>query len=178
VAIPSLEFAALPKSDFYSDETELLAELAEASPEKAENLHLLDTILVWIKRRTIAGYVDQFRTTLFNAQAAGGRIYLVASGSSYHAALTAAYFFNILAHVPVYSCNPGIFRSMYLASLKDADVLIGISQSGETKDLVDVFVEVKENSPRLRVPVSSTTKTQGFPESCLIFTCPCSAVPK
>ncbi len=149
VAIPSLEFAALPKSDFYSDETELLAELAEASPEKAENLHLLDTILVWIKRRTIAGYVDQFRTTLFNAQAAGGRIYLVASGSSYHAALTAAYFFNILAHVPVYSCNPGIFRSMYLASLKDADVLIGISQSGETKDLVDVFVEVKEKFPKV-----------------------------
>ena len=145
-----LKFNTPQKTGFCSDEAELLAELAGINPEKLSDFQLLDTILVWIKRRAIAGYASRFRTTILDAQASGGRIYLAASGSSYHAALTAAYFFNILAHIPVYACNPGIFRSMYMASLKDADVLIGISQSGETKDLVDVFAEVKEKFPKVR----------------------------
>jgi glucosamine 6-phosphate synthetase-like amidotransferase/phosphosugar isomerase protein len=141
---------AMPEGDFFCDEAELLTELRRGRPEIAKDLRLLDGILEWMKRKAIASYVDQFRATLAEAQKKGGRIYLAASGSSYHAALTAAYFFNSLAHIPVYPCNPGIFRSMYLSSLGDRDMLIGISQSGETKDLVDVFLEVKEKRPGVK----------------------------
>jgi glucosamine 6-phosphate synthetase-like amidotransferase/phosphosugar isomerase protein len=147
--IADSDFSLSSKTGFFSDEVEILTELAKAKPKTIKNLHLLDAILVWMKRSAIAGYLNQCRTTLLNAEAARGRIYLVASGSSYHAALTAAYFFNVLAHISVHPCNPGIFRSMYLSSLKNEDVLIGISQSGETKDLVDVFTEVKEKFPEV-----------------------------
>lgn len=148
--IADQDLVSTTKKDFSCDEAELFTELSQETPGMAKDLYLLDAILVWMKRKAIAAYVDQFRATLKRAQKAGGRIYLAASGSSYHAALTAAYFFNALAHIPVYPCNPGIFRSMYLSSLTDADILIGISQSGETKDLVDVFLEVKEKYPRVK----------------------------
>ncbi|MDX9783171.1 MAG: SIS domain-containing protein [Spirochaetia bacterium] len=149
-AIDSSGFDSMPQSDFQSDEAELMAELSENNAKTLSDFKILDSILLWSKRKEISGYVDQFRTTLLGTKASGGRIYLAASGSSYHAALTAAYFFNVLARIPVYACNPGIFRSMYLASLRDDDVLIGISQSGETKDLVDVFAEVKDKFPAVR----------------------------
>jgi len=90
--------------------------------------------------------VDDLRTVADK----GGRIFLVASGTSYHAALVAAYFFNGLAGLGVFACNPGMFRSMYLASLRPDDVVLGITQSGETKDLVDIFVDVAAQTPGVR----------------------------
>jgi len=80
----------------------------------------------------------------------GGRIFLVASGTSHHASLVAAYFFNGLAGVGVFACTPGMFRSMYLASLRPDDVVLGITQSGETKDLVDIYVDVAAQAPGVR----------------------------
>ena len=166
--IADQDLVSTTKKDFSCDEAELFTELSQETPGMAKDLYLVDAILVWMKRKAIAAYVDQFRATLKRAQKAGGRIYLAASGSSYHAALTAAYFFNALAHIPVYPCNPGIFRSMYLSSLTDADILIGISQSGETKDLVDVFLEVKEKYPRVKR--ASLVNNESA--------CPCSADPR
>ena len=56
----------------------------------------------------------------------------MASGTSYHAALTAGNFFNSLAGIQVYPSNPGQFRSTWMAGLGPDDVIIGITQSGET----------------------------------------------
>lgn len=69
-------------------------------------------------------------------------VYLVASGSSYHAAKTASLFFNEMAGVQILPVLPGEFRAQCESVLKDGDVLIGISQSGETKDLIDIFNQV------------------------------------
>jgi len=55
----------------------------------------------------------------------------------------AALFLNNIEGVSVITANPGMFRSLYMNSLKETDIIIGISQSGETKDLVDIFIDVR-----------------------------------
>lgn len=135
---------------FVSDEAELLAELRTLEPRRAADLALMDAVFVWRKRRAVLRYLGEVKASLAETNRSGGRIYFVASGTSYHAALTAAYFFNALARLPIYPCNPGIFRSMYMASLRPDDFLLGITQSGETKDLVDIFQDVKSAQPRVR----------------------------
>ena len=138
------------KKAFVSDEAELLDELERLRPRRAGDLALMDSVFVWRKRRAVLRYLSELRSALAETNNSGGRIYLVASGTSYHAALTAAYFFNGIAHLPIYPCNPGIFRSMYFSCLRGDDLILGITQSGETKDLVDIFQDAKEKYPGIR----------------------------
>lgn len=142
----------LPRQNtaFVSDEAELLAELGKLAPAWMQDLHLMDMVFVWRKRRAVLRYVAELKSTLLETNNSGGRIYFIAAGTSYHAALTAAYFFNGIAHIPIYPCNPGIFRSMYISCLRNEDFILGITQSGETKDLVDIFQDVKEQMPGIR----------------------------
>jgi len=129
---------------FASDERELLAELRPLAAGRAAELALMDSIFVWRKRRAVTRYSGELGSALRETVKSGGRVYLVASGTSYHAALTGAYFFAGLAGIPVFPCNPGMFRSMYLPTLGGSDLLLGISQSGETKDLVDIFQDARD----------------------------------
>lgn len=133
-----------------SDERQLLADLARLDPQAGEALALFDLLLVWKKRRRVTRHLMELVQAIREAGKEGGRIFLVASGTSYHAALVAATFFNNLSGVAVFPCNPGMFRSMYLNSLSARDLLIGITQSGETKDLVDIFQDVRARVPGLR----------------------------
>ncbi|HWP68933.1 MAG TPA: SIS domain-containing protein, partial [Rectinemataceae bacterium] len=135
---------------YSSDEAELLADLTRISPQRGADLALMDSVFVWRKRRAVLRYLSELKSSLIETNNSGGRIYLVASGTSYHASLTAAYFFNGIAHIPIYPCNPGIFRSMYFSCLRDDDFILGITQSGETKDLVDIFQDAKLKCPRIR----------------------------
>jgi glucosamine 6-phosphate synthetase-like amidotransferase/phosphosugar isomerase protein len=132
--------------EFVSDERELLAELRGLQSARAAELALVDSVFVWRKRRAVTRYSGELSNAMRETVKSGGRVYLVAAGTSYHAALTGAYFFGNLAGMPVYPCNPGMFRAMYLPTLSGADLLLGISQSGETKDLVDVFQDVKDQA--------------------------------
>jgi len=134
---------------FVSDEAELLAELARILPARGGELALADSLFVWEKRRSVLRDLGRFLAAIRERAASGGRVFLVASGTSYHAALTAAYFFDALAGIPVYPCNPGQFRSMYFSSLDSRDLLFGITQSGETKDLVDIFQDAGQAAPGL-----------------------------
>ncbi|NJO90578.1 MAG: SIS domain-containing protein [Chloroflexia bacterium] len=77
---------------------------------------------------------------LKKAKEKGHHIYMVASGTSHHSSLVSASYFNYLNGVSIIPANPGMFRSFYLSSLKKNDIVIGISQSGETKDLVDILL--------------------------------------
>lgn len=133
-----------------SDERQLLADLARLDPQAGEALALFDLLLVWKKRRRVTRHLTELVQAIREAGKEGGRVFLVASGTSYHAALVAATFFNALAGVAVFPCNPGMFRSMYLNTLSARDLLIGITQSGETKDLVDIFQDVRTRVPGLR----------------------------
>jgi glucosamine 6-phosphate synthetase-like amidotransferase/phosphosugar isomerase protein len=151
-ALASVDTAAVASdpSRFLSEEAELLSELALMLPAAYSDLQILDRILIWRKRSEIDADLGRLRKALRDTRAGGGAIYLVASGTSWHAALTAACFFDSLAGLPVVPCNPGMFRSMYFGSLSPRDLIFGITQSGETKDLVDIFVDAKAAVPGIR----------------------------
>ncbi len=86
----------------------------------------------------VAEFVKACTTSL----TAGGRLFVVCCGTSYHAAKAAALFFDTTAHTEVIPVLPGEFRGQYAHSLKDGDLFIAVSQSGETKDLIDVMNDV------------------------------------
>lgn len=138
------------RSAFRSDEAVLLADIARARPARAFDLALLDLALIWRKRRAVTRHARELADRIRETRKAGGTVFIVASGTSYHAALTAAYFWSGLAKVPVYPCNPGQFRSAYMDCLTDADLILAVSQSGETKDLVDILKDVAESRPLVK----------------------------
>ncbi len=129
---------------YTSEDAPLLKELLGFGEDFFDKLFVLDLIILWKKKRTILKYKNQTLDIFNNAREKGARVYIVASGTSYHAALTAALFFNSIQSFSVIVANPGMFRSFYLASVKEQDILIGVSQSGETKDLVDIFIDIRQ----------------------------------
>ena len=71
-------------------------------------------------------------------------IYLVGSGTSYHACLIGSYYLNNLTKFSVTPVIAGAFNDYYLNSIKENDTIICVSQSGETKDLVNVINALKK----------------------------------
>jgi glucosamine--fructose-6-phosphate aminotransferase (isomerizing) len=129
---------------FTSEDTSLLNELLGFGEEYFMQLFILDLMIIWKKKRTVVKYKQQTVDLLKKAKEKGHHIYMVASGTSHHSSLVSASYFNYLSGVSIIPANPGMFRSFYLASMKKDDIVIGISQSGETKDLVDIFIDIKD----------------------------------
>ena len=129
---------------FSSDEAQLLRELREFGEEYYPALFTLDLIVIWKKKRKVIRFKDKAVALFQQSFAAGGRVFFIGAGTSYHAALTAGFFFNNLTSVSIIPCNPDLFRSIYMNSLRSGDVLVAITQSGETKDLVDILNQVRE----------------------------------
>ncbi len=120
--------------------TDLLSMARDRSDTVA--VRLLDAILEAEEVREYGALVDRFGTMCLDALSARGRIYVICCGSSYHAAKAASLFFNELAHVELTPILPGEFRGQSAKSLADGDLVIAVSQSGETKDLIDVLNDV------------------------------------
>lgn len=139
-----------PASGLVSSERTLLAEVARLHPADAARVAALDDLLVRTRRHAVTVNRRRLVDDLRRAHDEGGRVFLVASGTSYHASLVGGYFFNGLAGVGVVGCNPGMFRSMYLNGLTARDVVVAITQSGETKDLVDILIDVAARQPGIR----------------------------
>ncbi len=128
---------------FCSDEAQLLGELAEFTPDAYPSLWLLDQIVIWKKKRKVTRYRDEMATLIRRCSRDRGRVFAIGAGTSYHASLTGAYLFNSIARQSILPVNPGMFRSMYIDALRPGDVVIGVTQSGETKDLSDIFSDVR-----------------------------------
>ncbi len=128
---------------FTSDEAALLSEILGMEDMPYPRLRLIDQIIIWKKKRLIVRYRDELTRIIRETAHRGGRTFLVGAGTSYHAALIGGYFFNNIARVSVIPANPGLFRSLYINGLTDHDTIIGITQSGETKDLLDIFNDVR-----------------------------------
>ena len=84
--------------------------------------------------------IDQHLDKFLNAQ----RIIIVACGTSWHAGLVAEYIFEDLARIPVEVEYASEFRYRNPV-ITDKDVLIAISQSGETADTLAAIKLAKEN---------------------------------
>ena len=161
----ALAFAPNPRHfSFRSEEKTLLEELYSADGAFFKELWLIDSMLIWKKKRMIIKFRDKLVSALKATKKNGGRIFLIASGTSYHASLTGAYFFNNMTDISLITSNPGAFRSCYINSLSDKDVIIGVSQSGETKDLVDIFNEIRKTSEKITLITIVNNENSTLPQ--------------
>ena len=132
--------AALPNGPCESSLGSFLEELGRLAPGGSwAALRLLDGLCLRDEADDVVRRVRLFVRLLRRTRQKGGTAYLLACGTSFHAAKVAAVFFNRIAGLKLHPLLPGDFRAEAGASLGESDLLIGISQSGETKDLIDVL---------------------------------------
>jgi glucosamine 6-phosphate synthetase-like amidotransferase/phosphosugar isomerase protein len=127
-----------------SSEAGFFAELASFARDDRDRRALawLDGWLAHEEQARFAHAVAGFCERVLAAQARGGRLYVLCCGSSFHAAKAGALFFNEIAQVELLPLLPGEFRAQAARSLRDGDLVLAVSQSGETKDLIDVVDDV------------------------------------
>ncbi len=108
---------------------------------------------------SVESFVAFVKNTILNNRNA----YTIACGTSFHATKIGALFFNEIAGVEIIPILPGDFRGEYSHCIKDNDLIIGVSQSGETKDLIDIFNDISASSVLARkvVLVNNLNSTLG-----------------
>jgi glutamine---fructose-6-phosphate transaminase (isomerizing) len=115
----------------------MLKEIHEQPTVAGELLHLLNG----------SRHVDRFLDAL---RATGDRpVYLVGCGTSYHACLLGAYYFNQLAGVPAVPVLGPQFIEQYGQSAGPADTAVFVSQSGETKDVLNAVKVMRQRGGRV-----------------------------
>jgi glutamine---fructose-6-phosphate transaminase (isomerizing) len=132
------------ESALRSSERGLLADLVSMAKSELDRaaIHLFDARLAIEERTEMQAAVSAFVDRVIEAKKRGGRVFILSCGSSFHAAKTASLFFNQIARTDVLPLLPGELRGQYGDNVRDGDVLISVSQSGETKDLIDVINDV------------------------------------
>ena len=115
----------------------MLKEIHEQPVVAGELLHLLNR----------SAHVQHFLDVL---QATGDRpVYLVGCGTSYHACLLGAYYFNQLAGVAAVPVLGPQFIEQYGRSIGSDDVAVFVSQSGETKDVLNAVKIMRRRGGRV-----------------------------
>ena len=96
-------------------------------------------------QRVLSATIDPVRRVCLEARQRGiDLIILAARGTSDHAALYAQYLFQYLNGIPVALATPSLY-TLYGASLRlERALVIGISQSGESTDIVEVVARSRE----------------------------------
>ncbi len=96
-------------------------------------------------QRTLSGTANAVRQAALEATQRGvDLVILAARGTSDHAALYAQYLFQYLNGIPVALATPSLY-TLYGASLRlERTLVIGISQSGESPDIVEVVAQARQ----------------------------------
>ena len=151
-SIAAAHKAELLEGPLQSSMGSFLEELVPLAPRGgAAALRLVDGLFFAEEALDIARRADRFVDALLAARAKGGTVTLLACGTSYHAAKVASVFFNKIAGLKVWAMLPGDFRAESAASVRDGDLLVAISQSGETKDLIDVINQLRASGRKATV---------------------------
>jgi glucosamine--fructose-6-phosphate aminotransferase (isomerizing) len=108
----------------------MLKEVHEQSQVAREVLHMLDG------SPDVAGVVEKMK----NAR----NLYFIGCGTSYHACLTGAVYFAQLAGRPVIPVLAPQFGPQYAPTVNAQDVGLFVSQSGETKDVLNALALAEE----------------------------------
>jgi glutamine---fructose-6-phosphate transaminase (isomerizing) len=133
----------VPSGPFTSSEGALLEDLCRQTERGP--LELVDA---WIEHHEVKDFraaASAFADRCIEAHQRGRTLYAVCCGSSFHAARAGALFFAEMAGVHLSPSVPGDFRGHVLPCLRDGDVVMVVSQSGETKDVVDVLLDVQRS---------------------------------
>lgn len=81
-------------------------------------------------------------------------IYLIGAGSSYHAGFAISYMFNRITSIPTFTEYSMEFQYLIEPILKKSDCIIGLSQSGETKDTIE-SIKIAKNLGCLTIGISN-----------------------
>lgn len=103
----------------------MLKEIHEQAAAARELYHLLEH----------SEHLPQLAQELARAR----RVFLVGSGSSYHACLIGSHFFSSLAGILAIPVLPQQFVEQFGPALGADDVAVYVSQSGETKDVLNAL---------------------------------------
>ncbi len=129
----NIEIEAIEKGGYDSF---MLKEIHEQPKSIADAMRgRLSSTEGWIK----LGGMDEYQNRLINAE----RIIIAACGTSWHAGLVAEYLFEELARMPVEVEYASEFRYRN-PIISEKDVVIAISQSGETADTLAAIEMAKE----------------------------------
>jgi glutamine---fructose-6-phosphate transaminase (isomerizing) len=131
---------------FSSVDAALLADMLRWCKTKEEQmvLKVIDSFLELEEVEDLSKTSKKFAEKVVEARQAGNHIYLAACGTSYHAAMTASIFFNEISWIELIPILPGEFRGRYSHTVRDNDIVIAITQSGETKDLIDILDDIEK----------------------------------
>lgn len=108
----------------------MLKEINEQPQAVREMLHVL--------------YASEFVEAFLSHFDTAKRIFFIGAGSSYNACVSGAYYFNKIAKVPVIPVIAGQFMEMYGNTIDDDTLLVCVSQSGETKDIINIVNYARE----------------------------------
>ena len=115
----------------------MLKEIHEQPIVAGALLHLLNG------SRYVAPFLDAL-------QATGDRpVYLVGCGTSYHACLLGAYYLNQIAGRPAVAVLGPQFIEQYNQSVGPQDTAVFVSQSGETKDVLNAIKVMRRRGGRV-----------------------------
>src|SRR5437764_239314 len=119
----------------------------QQQPRPSEHTHMLDEIQEQpaALKRALTGAINPARQIALEAQQRDIDVVIIAArGTSDHAGLYAQYLFQYLNGIPVSLATPSL-NTLYGASLRLGRALvIGISQSGESPDIVEVVAQARE----------------------------------
>jgi len=115
----------------------MLKEIHEQPAVAGELLHLLNG------SRHVERFLEALRATDERP------VYLVGCGTSYHACLLGAYYFNQLAGVAAVPVLGPQFIEQYGQSVGPKDTAVFVSQSGETKDVLNAVKVMRERGGRV-----------------------------
>ncbi|MDZ4122123.1 MAG: SIS domain-containing protein, partial [Candidatus Cloacimonadaceae bacterium] len=157
------------KKYFFSNEKNVFIDLLGSEYDKKKLIlaKALDSIAEEIEviafDNSVADFLELLKNTVKNNRIA----YTIACGTSFHATKVAALFFNEIAGIEIIPILPGDFRGEYSNCIKDNDLIIGVSQSGETKDLIDIFNDIDKKNLNVRkaVLVNNMNSTLGQEKS-------------
>ncbi|OJX47266.1 MAG: glutamine--fructose-6-phosphate transaminase (isomerizing) [Chloroflexi bacterium 44-23] len=113
----------------------MLKEINEQPQVARELLHLWDRM----------GEVEQVITAIQQARS----VYFIGCGTSYNACVSGAIFFNNLANRSVIPIAAPQFMAQYNQSTNSEDIAIFVSQSGETKDVLNAVDVARQNGMRI-----------------------------
>ncbi len=105
-----------------------------------------------VARRLLTSYESYMRRVtdlLEGTIRSGGRIVFIAAGTSYHASLVGKYLLNDLLGYPSEVSIASEFLEWNYNSLNDDDLVIAVSQSGETADVLTPVRKVREKGVKV-----------------------------
>jgi glucosamine--fructose-6-phosphate aminotransferase (isomerizing) len=120
----------------------MLKEIHEQPLAAGELLHLLNST------PHLGRFLDVLRPTGDRPRNPGS-LYLVGCGTSYHACLLGAYYFNQLAGVAAIPVLGPQFIEQHGKSVGPSDTAVFVSQSGETKDVLNAVNVMRQRGGRV-----------------------------